>query len=223
MTVQTETRVRAAVWPSVNLLPPELEQERRFRKLQVAMGFAVLVAGGCVAAGYMWAHSGVATAQQQLAAAQSQQAVLNGELSKLQNVSAVDAQVASDKNLLGTAMGNEIQWSHYLTDLSLFIPDNVWLTNVTATESAPTSGSSSATVAGGVMPTGIGQIQFTGVAFTHDDVATWLQALAKERGFEDPYFSSSTESQLDKHTVVDFTSTVTLTSRALSHRYAAGS
>ena len=69
------------------------------------------------------------------------------------------------------------------------------------------------------MPTGIGSITFSGIAFSHDDVANWLDALGKEKGFTYPYFSNSASQKLGQRTVMKFASTVTVTDAALSGRY----
>src|SRR4051794_40892801 len=161
------------------------------------------------------AHHGVAQAKSDLQSAQSQQATLQSQLAGLQSVRDVYAQVDAKKAMLKQAMGSEVRWSNYLTDLSLKLPQNVWLTNVTATEQA--AGAS----AGALAPAGVGSVTFTGVAFSHDDVATWLDALAKERGFANAYFSNSTKAMIGPREVVDFTSSVTLTQAALSGRYTA--
>ena len=68
-------------------------------------------------------------------------------------------------------------------------------------------------------PNKIGTVTFTGVALTHDDVATWLESLASENGFANPYFSNSTEAKIGDQKVVNFSSTVDLTPDAHSGRY----
>ena len=59
----------------------------------------------------------------------------------------------------------------------------------------------------------------TKVQFAHDDVAAWLESLAKEKGYTNPYFSSSTKAAIGSRPVVNFTSTVTVTKDAYSGRY----
>jgi len=105
--------------------------------------------------------------------------------------------------------------------VSLRVPSNVWLTNVTATETGSTV-TPGAPPPGGASPllaTGIGTVQFSGVAFSHDDVATWLDALAKEKGFTNVYFTSSTKGAIGPRGVVNFVSQVTLSKAALSGRF----
>ena len=62
---------------------------------------------------------------------------------------------------------------------------------------------------------------FTGVGYSHEDVAVWLESLAKQKGYTDPYFTSSTEVLVAERKAVDFSSAVTLTSDALSEKYTA--
>lgn len=218
MTTQTVALVGAPALPRVNLMPPEIEEKRRFRRLQFAMGGAVVAAAVVVGGLYSWAHGGVAGAQQQLDQATAQHTTLQGQYNALQSVRDVYSQVASREAMLTQAMGDEVQWSHYLNDLSLRIPDNVWLTNMQVTQN--TSAAPSATPGQPVLvPSGIGTISFTGVALTRDDVATWLESLAKEKGYTFPYFSQATESKIGTRNVVNFASTVTVTPDAHSGRY----
>jgi Tfp pilus assembly protein PilN len=209
--------------PRVNLLPPEIREAATFRRFQLAMVAAGVGAVAIVGALTFAAHQSVSHAKTDLAAAQAQQTSLQSQLAGLQSVRDVYSQVAAKKAMLAQAMGSEIRWSYYLTDLSLKIPQNVWLTNVTATEQATASPAATpaAAPAAGVVPAGIGSVAFTGVAFSHDDVATWLDALAKERGFTNAYFTNSTKAAIGPKSVVNFSSSVTLTQAALSGRYTA--
>ena len=65
----------------------------------------------------------------------------------------------------------------------------------------------------------IGNVQFGGVAFSHDDVATWLDTLAKERGFVNPYFTNSAETLIGTKPFVTFTSSADINDKAKSGRY----
>jgi Tfp pilus assembly protein PilN len=214
----TQVVTGAPVMPRVNLMPPEIAEAAKFRRFQLAMGGAVVGAVAVVAALYMSAHGGVASAQKQLDDAKQQNIALQAQRNQLQSVQDIYTQVAAKQAMLSTAMSDEIRWSTYLNDLSLRIPDHVWLTNMTATENT-TSVVPTATTAGATAPTAIGNITFTGVAFSHDDVATWLEMLAKEKGFSNPYFTNSTEATIGPRTVDDFTSSVDVNDAAKSGRY----
>jgi Tfp pilus assembly protein PilN len=208
--------------PRVNLLPPEIHEAARFRRFQLAMVGAGVAAVAVVGALAYMAHSDVSKAKSQVAAAQAEQANLQKQQASLQYVADIRSQVDAKKAMLVQAMSPEIRWSYYLNDLSLRIPDHVWLTNLTATETGATAAPSTSTAAAPALAqAGIGTVTFGGVAFSHDDVATWLDTLAKEKGFANAYFSNSSKSLIGSRSVVDFTSSVTVTSAALSGRYTA--
>jgi Tfp pilus assembly protein PilN len=223
--VTTSTATRLAALPRVNLLPPEIEEQRRFRRVQVGLGAAVAAAVGAVGLLYLNASTSVSEARAELDAARAQTATLNTETARFAHVPRVYAQVAASEAMLSSAMGKEVRWSYYLNDLSRSIPPRVWLTQITVTENveaaANTGAGQPASNAGqnALVPPGIGQITFRGTADRHDDVARWLETLARQRGYANASFSTSTERFIDAHKVVDFSSTVTLTDKALSGRY----
>jgi Tfp pilus assembly protein PilN len=213
------TTVVAPRLPRVNLMPPEIAEAAAFRRFQLAMSGAVVAAIVVVGALYVHEHSTVTSAKQQLADAQSKQTSLQNTLSSLSGVQDVYTKVAAKKAMLAEAMGSEIRWSDYLTDLSMKVPDNVWLTNVTATETIGPGVTTQPSTDPLATP-GIGTVTFTGTAFSHDDVATWLDVLAKERGWADPYFTNSSEGTIGSRTVYNWNASVNLTPSALSGHYA---
>ena len=200
--------------PKVNLLPPEIAEAARFRKVQAGLAGGVLAAVGVVALLYVGASSSLSEANTELAAAQATGTQLQAETAKYADVTAVYAQAAAAEAMLTQAMGEEVRYSQFLNDLSLTVPENVWVKNVTFAQAAvpPALGSTEP---------GIGTATFSGIGFKHDDVAVWLESLAKQQGYANPYFSNSTEALIGTRKTVNFTSTVTLTSDALSKRYTA--
>lgn len=227
MSTQTVQSAGVVAMPRVNLMPPEIAEGARLRRLQLAMGGAVLVSAVLVAGLYMHEKSNVSSARSQLQSEQTQQASLNQKLASLSSVKQTFAEVQAKQGLLGQAMGQEIRWSYVLNDLSFRIPSNIWLTSMVASETS--AGGTSESAASTTTPTTltatpsaaapIGSITFGGVGFKHDDVATWLDALARERGFTDPQFTSSAEAAIGARTIVNWATSVELDAKALSNRY----
>lgn len=215
----TTAVVAPATLPSVNLMPAEIAEAARFRRFQLAMGAAVVGAIAIVGALYVHDKSAVSDAQSQLTAAQAAHTAAQNQLNSLSSVSDVYAQVAAKEAMVTQAMGQEVDWSTYLSDLSLRIPDNVWLTNLQVTQNATGLTATAPPPAGSLTPASIGTITFGGVAFSHDDVATWLDMLAKEKGFANAYFSNSTKATIGTKSVVNFTSSVNVTDAAKSGRF----
>jgi Tfp pilus assembly protein PilN len=214
----TSTSVGAL--PRVNLLPPEIAEAQRFRRFQLAMGAAVVVAVVAVGGLYWHTKHDVSSAQSQLNAAQAQQAATQQKLNSLQSVGTTYADVAAKQAELASAMGQEIKWSNVLNDLSLRIPSNVWLTAISATESTAGGTATTSPATGAVVdPDAIGSVNFSGVGLKQGDVATWLDALAREKGFIDPTFSSASEGLIGSRKVYNFNTAADVNKLILSNRY----
>jgi Tfp pilus assembly protein PilN len=216
----------AATSPRVNLMPPEIAEAARFRQIQILLGAGVLFAVVVVALLYLNAHSGVSNAKDELSQAQSQQTQLQAKLASLAPVQQTIDQVQAKQALLKTAMGAEVRWSFMLNDLAFRMPSQVWLTSLdvsqTSSSAAPpptsttTLGAASTTTSA---PVAIGSITFGGVGFVHDDVAKWLEAMAKVKGYLNPTFTSSSEGAIGDRNDVTWSGTVQITSDLYSHRY----
>jgi Tfp pilus assembly protein PilN len=218
MSLMTETgqAVTLNSLPRVNLLPPEIAETRRFRRIQLGLGGAVLGAVGIVALLYVAASSSVSSAQSDLDQAQATNRTLQAETAQYKDVTAVYERAAAAQAMLTQAMGEEVRYSQFMNDLSLSVPENVWLKTVTFAQSTTTVPATGAALA--AVP-GIGTVTFSGVGFSHDDVAVWLESLATQKGYANPYFSNSTEALLGTRKTVNFTSSVALTPAAYSGRY----
>ena len=218
--MSTQTTSRLATLPRVNLLPPEIHEQRRFRHVQAGLGGAVLaslvVAGALVVA----AGAQVGKAQSDLDTNKAQATQLQSKVAEYAEVPLVLGQVEAARAQLGQAMGQEVRWSYYLNDLSLKIPRHVWLSSMTVASTAGPGVVAVAPPPGQYAAVGIGTVAFEGHAYSHNDVAAWLNSLAKQKGYTQPYFSDSTVAPLGTNkTAVRFTSTVTVTDDALSKRY----
>ncbi len=221
-TLTTGRGTELVTLPRVNLLPPEIEQRRRFRKVRTGLGAGVLTALGVVAVGVLAANGQVADAQEQLDTQQARGTSLQGEVAKYDEVPQVYAEVDAGEAELTQAMGREIRWSYFLNDLSLNTPGKVWLTQVAVTQQVDPGATTGAPVAGapsGWGTTGIGTVTFQGKGYTHNDVAAWLKSLNGRPGLADPYFTKSAQEQIGSEDAVTFDSQVVVTEDLLSGRY----
>jgi Tfp pilus assembly protein PilN len=214
------TSTRVFDLPRVNLLPPEIFEKRQLQRAQAALGLVVLIAVVGVGLVYVNGGSGVTNAKSRLQSAQTTGQQLQGKITGLNYVTAEQAQADAAKAMLTEATGSAIPFSTYMADLSLRTPKNVWFTSVTFTSSVPPG----SIAAGAAAPDTVGVVTFSGQALAHNDVAAWLDSAAKEVGFADPYFTSSSESLIPgtgaatgtaPKTWVTFGSSVNLTSAAL--------
>jgi Tfp pilus assembly protein PilN len=218
----TLTAHSVATLPRVNLLPPEIGEQRRFRKVQAGLGAGVLAAVGVVVALTLLASAAVSDAQGDVDAATAERAQLQEQQAQYAEVPLVYAQVEAAEAQLGQAMGKEVRWSYFLNDLSLKVPGKVWLTSMTVTQNVEDAAAAAVVAVpatGTYLTTGIGTVTFQGNGYAHNDVAAWLDALAKQKGLTQAYFSNSTKEKIGTERAVTFTSQATVTEEALSKRY----
>ena len=215
--MSTQTTTRLATLPRVNLLPPEIEQQRRFRHVQAGLGGAVLASVVVAGALFVAANAEVGKAQDDLDANKAKTTQLQSNVDQYAEVPLVLGQVDAARAQLGQAMGKEVRWSYVLNDLSLKIPRHVWLDSMIVTSTPPAVAAQAVDQYAAV---GVATIAFEGHGYGHNDVAAWLNALAREKGFTQAYFSDSTVDPLGTNDhAVKFSSTVTVTDDALSNRY----
>lgn len=232
--------------PRVNLLPPEIQQARRLRRIKGLLVAGVASSVVLVVLATLSAGGAVDEAGGVLATEQARGQALDREVIKLGDVSATYARVRADQEMLASAMGREVRWSRYLNDLSLTVPDGIWVTQLTVTQEegvaaatapapatapaapvpAPAAAPAPAAVPGtapgnpvAAASPGLGQVVVTGMAADHDAVAAWLESLAGQQGYTAPYFSAADEAKVGTKEFVRFTSTVTVTADALSGCY----
>jgi Tfp pilus assembly protein PilN len=207
----TTTPTRLVTLPRVNLLPPEINERKKLQRLQVGLALAVVVAIAGVGLVYENGGSAVTNSQNDLAAAQQQNATLQTKLASLQFVSAEKVVADQTQAMLTQATATQVHWSNYLADLSVITPAHDWFSSITFSESLPVGSLTAPSDA----PAVVGSVTFAGSGLAHNDLATWLDTAATEKGFVDPYFTNSTESYVGKTKIVTFSSSVGLTSDAL--------
>jgi Tfp pilus assembly protein PilN len=215
-----ETATRLATLPRVNLLPPEIEQQRQFKKVQLGLGLGVVAALGVVGALVLSAGAQVNDAQDELDAQTARHTTLQADAAKYADVPEVYAQVDAAKAQLTQAMGKEIRWSRFLNDLSVLTPGKVWFDTITVAETVDPGPLAAAPVPGATWgTTNIGTIKFEGEGYTHNDVASWLKALASEKGVADAYFTQSIQERIGTEGSVTFNSQAVITEDLLSGRF----
>lgn len=219
----------------VNLLPSEIEEARRLRRTQAGLaaglGVVVLAAAGVYALQVQSKNH----AADDLAATKAETVRLQAQQAKYADVPRTIAAIDAAETARSTAMANDVEWFRTLNNFSLTLPSNVWFTGVTlalqgsgtgTTPAAPAAGTTApatpatpSTPAANAPATGIGVLTVQGSALDHPDVATWLDVIARQPGMADAYFSTSAKAKIGSKTIVNFVSTATITSDALSHRY----
>jgi Tfp pilus assembly protein PilN len=213
----TSARVDWAPVPKVNLLPREILQGRRLARVKRALGAGVGVTLVLCAAATGWAMAAASSAQEDYDAAQSRGAILKTEQARYAAVPKVLGLIQAAGTARERAMSTDVLWYGFLSDLAVTTPKGVTLSGMQVALDAPAASSDP------LVPAGIGSVTFTGTAQHFPDVAAWLDAVGTVHGLDGSSLQSATRAGTEAAQAagsgVNFSSTITVTSKALTHRY----
>jgi Tfp pilus assembly protein PilN len=189
---------------AVNLLPRDEGRTRRQPgavSLTAVLGAVLLTAVLC--GWFLMASSGVSDKQAQLDSVNSELAAIPPPAQPDTSQSTLVAEKDARVTVLGTALANRIAWDRVLREVSLVLPDDVWLETMNtngpdpaAAPAAPPPGQTAAAPGGG--------FAITGYTYSHDGVARLLARLAVIPHLENVRLGSSVIDSEGARPVVKF-------------------
>ena len=170
----------------VNLLPPEVLQSQRWRRvtmLVIALGGVALVA---VIGFYLYQTNQLARRCRTTSTRKPpRNASIQAQIAEKQKFAELQAEAQSKEELLATAYSGEVSFSSILMDVSRVMPSDAYLSDLTSTITAGT------TTAAGTTPTEIiGTLSGTGQAVSIDTVAALLTRLGQVDGWVNPWVTA---------------------------------
>jgi Tfp pilus assembly protein PilN len=165
---------------AVNLLPRD--DQTRGKKQQnvpalIAAALIVLVTG-LIGMTYLSAKSTATAKESEIQGAKA-------ELALLPSVAEIESKDAPRRKLKGehdarvaalsSALSRRTAWDRILREISLVLPDDVWLRSMAATSPTPASGTTLAATPGGLPPT---LMTMEGSTYSHDAVARLITRLS---------------------------------------------
>lgn len=186
----------------VNLLPTDIKVRRQVRRttsLVSAAGVAVVAFLFFV---FVLQTARLTSEQHSLEGQLALNARLNTQITKLARFEELKQTLVARQALLAQVENNEVLWSGVLRDVSMVIPDDMYLSSISGQLVTRTGVSGSPAV---------GTIQFNGVAGSYPTVAKWLTRLEEVTGWVNSWFSAANK---DATGHVSFGSSVDLTAAA---------
>jgi Tfp pilus assembly protein PilN len=187
---------------AVNLLPRDERGGRRrppAAPLAVA-GFGVLLAA-VLAAGFFSASGKVDEREQELAAVERQVAAARRE-AKQSKPARARRSAAPDRRVkaLNDVLANRLAWDRVLRDVSLVLPDDVWLSSLRAeAPQAPDAGSEAPSATAGRTLT------FTGFTYSQESVARLLRRLGLSPELGNVRLQQSSVTEVGREEIFGFT------------------
>lgn len=170
----------------INLLP----KTERVRTATNVPGLLLLVVALVVVFGlglwYYMLSTQRSDLEEELAVKQTTLVGLQAEVAALSEYKALGTEVAAKEEVVTTVYAGRTLVSKYLSDLSLAIPENVWLTSMTVTAGDPVVVTET-----GESASGAGQVSMQGNTYSFPDVATYLVRLRLISSLQDITLNSA--------------------------------
>lgn len=191
----------------VNLLPPEVLQGQRYRRLTLMVVVAGAVVLALVLAFYLLQAQRLSSVNNQIEAQQVTNNQIQQEITALQKYQDLKTEAEAKQALLNAAYANEVAFSGLLMDLSRVTPSASYLDTLAITITPPaTAGSTTTTTTGTSF---VGSMTFGGQAIGFDTIRAWLVGLEQVQGWANPWMS--TLNKQDTNGAIAFSGSVDLT------------
>lgn len=192
----------------INLLPPEVAQERS-RRRRIGLGvFAGFVYLALLAVGVLYWNGKVDAAQANVDNQNTINQSLERDVVTLSASGTIKTEFDERADLVRVALSADVDWGIFLNDLARLLPPRVWVETFSGNVIPETT------------PGVLGLVAFSGVGFDYPDVSAWLRALDSGQfsGVTGPWVNTVAEGVIGDSEVVTFSSTAVLTSGATTNR-----
>ena len=192
----------------INLLPPEVAQQRtRRRRVAIAI-FGAIAYLVLLVVGMLFWDTKVDAAREDLDAQTDINLSLEREVAALGDSAVTQTQYQAKADLGRSALASDIDWGIFLNDLARLIPPRVWV------------GTFNGSVVPQTTPGVVGLVTFSGTGFDFPDVSAWLRALESDQfaGITGPWVTTVSQGTIGLEEVVTFSSTAVLTTAAVTDR-----
>ena len=216
----------------IDLLPSAYAEKRRERRnigLVMLAGLAVLAL-----LMFYWVLLGqkVDSANDELADVEANNQQLQAQITELQQFQDLETEVAQKKQALATVTARDVDWPTLLTEIALVTPTDVWFTQMGGSRAGSEGETPAPTELAEVRISknaAAGRITFAGRALTMPAVAKLLVRLEEVRGVTAVYLQNAVEEEQEGEgsdgeasvtRVVSFDTSIELTDKVLSQRFA---
>lgn len=192
---------------AVNLLPRD--DDRRRRRQPGAVTLTAVLGGVLVTAVlaglFLTTSSKVSDRQAELDGVRAELAAIPPPPPAPAETGQLETEKSQRVALLGKALGARVAWDRVLRELSLVLPEDIWLESLSANAADPNF-----VPAPGATEPPKGQFTITGYSYSHDGVARLLARLSVLPELERPTLGSSVIDKTQDRSVVKFTISASL-------------
>lgn len=187
---------------AVNLLPRDDPSRRTKTNVPVVVGVAgAVLASALVAMMFMSASGSVRDRQQQLDSLRAELAVVPPPVQQNSAQAGLAEQQKARVEAVTAAMTRRVAWDRVLREVTLVLPEDVWLLSLAGVSPASPA-SNGAPTAGGSAPTGF---TLNGYTYSQDGVARVLSRLSVVPDLSNVQLATSSVTKVGTQNIVQFT------------------
>jgi Tfp pilus assembly protein PilN len=194
----------------VNLLPREILQRQRLRRLTYLIGVGAAGLVALIFLFYLMQVGTLGSVREDIDRQERTNQGIQAQIQTLQEFEDLQAEAQRKQELLDAAFAGELSFSGVLTDVSRLIPGTAFLNSLSIQTTAPAQPTVPETAQAFV-----GAISFGGVGTEFDTVADLLTRLERVRGWVNPWVQSAADAETAG---VTFTTGVDLSDAVLTKR-----
>jgi Tfp pilus assembly protein PilN len=186
---------------AVNLLPPEARAgRRRPPAAAVAVAGAGVLAASLLAVGFVSANGKVDSREQELASLEQELEATRRAAKPTPTETGVSAERDQRFTALNSALGERLAWDRVLREVSLVLPEDVWLSSLAA------GGSSAEGTSGETPDAQAGQtVTFNGFTYSQESVARLMTRLDLVPDFGEVTLQNSSATTVGSQNIYSFT------------------
>lgn len=194
----------------VNLLPPDILQAQRYRRLTSGVVVAGIVLVAAVFGYYLLQSNELSSVNDEIAAQEATNASIQVSIAEKQKFADLQAEAQAQQQLLAAAYAGEVSFSALLMDFSRVIPSDAYV------DSLAIQADQAAVAAEGATPGLIGGITGSGKAVSIDTLSVFLTRLEQVKGWVNPWMS--TVNRNEEVNGYDYSVSVDLTDEVVTER-----
>lgn len=215
----------------IDLIPPELVEKHQARRIISLMAIGAGVVFGILVIVYLLTMGQIILASNRVDKIKVQNVQVQAYIAKLKPYDERKKVLDERQKIMDTISADQVQWSSILNDISMVVPNDIWLKSVKIDIAPILTAKEQAAGASNKAPPPP-PITIIGDAFDHAAVARWLVHLGEISQFRDVWLNYATETAVTTGTtgssggatsgnggtvnVIEFQTTVNLTKFAAS-------
>jgi Tfp pilus assembly protein PilN len=194
----------------VNLLPPDILQAQRYRRITSGVVVAGIVLVAAVFGYYLLQSNELSSVNDEIVAQEATNASIQASIAEKQKYADLQAEAQAQQQLLAAAYAGEVSFSALLMDFSRVIPSDAYVNSLAVQADQAT------VAAEGATPGLIGGITGSGQAVSIDTLSVFLTRLEQVKGWVNPWMS--TVSRNEEVNGYDYSVSVDLTDEVVTER-----